>query len=88
MSPDAQKRQRPASDNKGEYFENLGAVRGILTENRLLLLRLIRKHQPDSVPELARLARRDFKHVHGDAALLQDLGLVRATANKQGSRRG
>ena len=32
----------------------------------------------------ARLAKRDFKHVHGDVALLQDLGLVHATANKQG----
>ena len=75
---------RRVKPRKGEYFENLEAVRGILTENRLLLLRLIRKHQPDSVAELARLAHRDFKHVHGDVALLQDLGLVRATANKQG----
>ena len=75
------KRVKP---RKGEYFENLEAVRGILTENRLLLLRLIRKHRPDSVAELARLAKRDFKHVHGDVALLQDLGLVRATTNKQG----
>ena len=69
---------------KGEYFENLDAVRSILTENRLALLRLIRKHKPESVAELARLAGRDFKHVHGDVALLQDLGLVRSTVNKQG----
>ena len=75
---------RRVKPRKGEYFENLEAVRGILTENRLLLLRLIRKHQPDSVAELARLAKRDFKHVHGDVALLQDLGLVGATANRQG----
>ena len=78
----------PASDNKGEYFENLGAVRGILTENRLLLLRLIRKHHPDSVAELAWLAKRDFKHVHGDVALLQDLGPVSAKARSSGRRRG
>ena len=69
---------------KGEYFENLDAVRSILTENRLLLLRLIRKYKPDSVAELARLAKRDFKHVHGDVALLQELGLVHSTVNKQG----
>ena len=69
---------------KGEYFENLDAVRSILTENRLALLRLIRRHKPESVAELARLAGRDFKHVHGDVALLQDLGLVRSTVNKQG----
>ena len=75
------KRVKP---RKGEYFENLDAVRSILTENRLALLRLIRKHKPDSVAELARLAGRDFKHVHGDVALLEDLGLVRSTVNKQG----
>ena len=69
---------------KGEYFENLDAVRSILTENRLALLRLIRKYKPDSVAELARLAKRDFKHVYGDVELLQDLGLVQSTANKQG----
>jgi predicted transcriptional regulator len=69
---------------KGEYFESLEAVRSLLTENRLSLLRLIRKHKPDSVAELARLAKRDFKHVYGDVELLQDLGLVHSTVNKQG----
>ena len=75
------KRVKP---RKGEYFENLDAVRSILTENRLALLRLIRKYKPDSVAELARLANRDFKRVYGDVALLQDLGLVHSTVNKQG----
>ncbi|MBI4402516.1 MAG: hypothetical protein HY537_00050 [Deltaproteobacteria bacterium] len=69
---------------KGEYFENLEAVRKILTENRLLLLRLIRKYKPQSVSELARLAKRDFKHVYGDVELLQDLGLIESTTNSQG----
>ena len=75
---------RRVKPRKGVYFENLEAVRSILTENRLSLLRLIRKHKPDSVAELARLANRDFKHVYGDVELLQDLGLVQSTANKQG----
>lgn len=71
---------------KGEYFEDLAAVRSILTENRLGLLRLIREKKPESVAELARLAKRDFKHVHGDIEILQSLGLVRSTTNKQGRR--
>ncbi len=75
---------RRVKPRKGVYFENLEAVRSILTENRLSLLRLIRKHKPDSVAELARLANRDFKHVYGDVELLQDLGLVQSTTNKQG----
>ena len=75
---------RRVKARKGTYFENLEAVRSILTENRLSLLRIIRKHKPDSVAELARLANRDFKHVHGDVEILRDLGLVQSAANKQG----
>jgi predicted transcriptional regulator len=75
---------RPVKTRKGEYFENLETVRSILTDNRLSLLRLIRDYKPDSITELARLAKRDFKHVHGDVDLLQNLGLVRSTPNKQG----
>ena len=69
---------------KGEYFENLEAARSVLTEARLSLLRLIRKHEPDSVAELARIAKRDFKRVYEDVELLQDLGLIDATTNQQG----
>jgi predicted transcriptional regulator len=68
----------------GEYFENLEAVRSVLTENRLNLLKLIRTNKPNSVAELARIAKRDFKHVHGDVEILQGLGLIQTTVNRQG----
>ena len=69
---------------RGDYFESLDAVRSVLTENRLSLLRAIREHEPESVAELARSVKRDFKHVHGDVELLQGLGLVKATKDRQG----
>jgi len=69
---------------KGEYFESLEVARKVLTENRLSLLRLVREHKPESVSELARLAKRDFKHIYEDVALLQDLGLIHSTPNRQG----
>ncbi len=69
---------------EGEYFENLEAVRSVLTENRLSLLRAIRVFKPESVAELARFVKRDFKHVYGDVELLQSLGLVKTNQNKQG----
>jgi predicted transcriptional regulator len=75
---------KKAKKVRGTYFESLDAVRSILTENRLSLLRLIRKNKPDSVAELARLAKRDFKRVYEDVSLLQALGLVSSTLNKQG----
>jgi predicted transcriptional regulator len=75
---------RRAKPRKGEYFESLEAARSLLTENRLSLLRAIRLHAPESVAELARLVKRDFRHVHGDLELLQNLGLVKASSNRQG----
>jgi predicted transcriptional regulator len=75
---------RRVKPRKGEYFENLEAVRSLLTENRLGLLKLVRKHKPNSVAELARLAKRDFKHVYGDVEILQNLGLIKTTVNQRG----
>ena len=75
---------RRVKPRRGEYFEDLDAVRSLLTENRLSLLRLIRKHEPESIAELARIVDRDFRRVHGDVQVLRDLGLVRSTASKRG----
>ena len=51
-------------------------MRGVLTNNRLLILKTIRKHQPKSVYELAKHLRRDLKNVNQDLRLLSDMGLV------------
>lgn len=61
---------------RGVYFVNLEAMRRVLTDRRLRLLRLIRLHRPASILKLARLAGRDFKNVHNDLRRLADLGLV------------
>ena len=70
---------------KGEYFENLEAVRAALTETRLALLRVIRKRKPKSVAELARIAKRDFKAVYRDVEALRDLGLIQVADRRQGA---
>jgi len=57
-------------------FTSLEAVRGLLTDKRLQLLHLIRKHSPRSINHLATIAGRDFKNVHTDIMLLKDYGLV------------
>jgi predicted transcriptional regulator len=66
------------------YFESLEAVRAALTEKRLALLRVIREREPDSVAELARLVKRDFKSVHRDVHVLQDLRLISVPKTKRG----
>jgi len=70
---------------RGEYFENLEAVRAALTEKRLALVSIIRKRGPRSVAALARMARRDFKSVYQDVELLRHLGLVTAAESRQGA---
>jgi predicted transcriptional regulator len=61
---------------RGEYFESLEAVRNVLTEKRLALWRLIRDQKPDSILALSKLAKRNFKNVHQDVAMLIAVGLV------------
>lgn len=78
----AGKKVRP---QHGEYFESLDAVRAALTETRLALLHLIRKHKPKSVAELARIAQRDFKAVYRDVQVLRDLGLIEVADQKRGT---
>ena len=45
---------------------------------------MVHQHKPESVADLARIVKRDFKHVHGDVELLQSLGLVKTSQNRQG----
>ena len=64
------------------FFTSLEAVRALLTDKRLELLHLIRKHSPRSINQLASIAGRDFKNVHTDVMLLKTHGLIKL--NKRG----
>ena len=57
-------------------FSSLTDMAQALTPKRLDLLRLIRRHHPSSVRELAQLAGRDSKNVQTDIKALETLGLV------------
>ena len=69
---------------RAEYFESLEAVRAALTEKRLALLRLIRERKPESVAELARIAKRDFKAIYRDVEVLRELGLIKVADTRRG----
>lgn len=68
------------------FFEDLDAVRSILTDKRIALLRLIKSKKPDSIKELARLAKRDFKAVYDDIQKLEEFDLVQVIKSKPGSK--
>ncbi len=65
------------------YFENLQAVRNVLTEERLRLLRAIKRHKPSSIYKLARLVVRDFKNVNRDVHLLAGLGIIELSVEER-----
>jgi predicted transcriptional regulator len=73
--------------HEGLYFENLEAMRKVLTENRLRILKIIKKEHPASIYELAKFLKRDVKNTHDDVLLLAGLGLVDLKKTKEGRER-
>lgn len=71
---------------KGVYFTSLEAVRNLLTEKRLELLRLIREKHPHSIYELAKISGRNFRNVHDDMQILKNYGLVQMSKAKDVKR--
>ena len=67
-------------------FTSLEAVRALLTDKRMELLHLIRKHSPHSINQLANLAGRDFKNVHTDIMLLKNYGIVKLTRRAKAAK--
>ncbi|MBI2090222.1 MAG: hypothetical protein HYT78_16035 [Deltaproteobacteria bacterium] len=57
-------------------FTDFAALRSFLTPKRLELIRLIRKHTPNSISQLARLAKRDFARVYQDVKVLSEAGII------------
>lgn len=73
----------PAIKGTEVYFTSLEAVRALLTDKRMELLHLIRKHSPRSINQLATIAGRDFKNVHTDIMLLKEYGLVQLSKHRK-----
>jgi predicted transcriptional regulator len=61
---------------EGIYFESIDTMRSILTNKRLLILKTIKKKNPKSIYELAKILERDIKNINQDLKLLSDVGLV------------
>ena len=78
---------RKVDKSRGIYFTSLEAIRKVLTEKRLELLRVIKEQEPDSVYELAKILKRDIKNVNDDLELLKDIGLVSITKARKGRGR-
>ena len=67
-------------------FSDFAALRSFLTPKRLELIRLIRRHAPNSISQLARLAKRDFARVYQDLKLLSEAGIIEIPKGLKGEK--
>jgi len=70
--------------HEGISFKNTEAVRKILSEERLRILKTIKKEQPKSIYELAKLLGRDIKNTFDDVQFLAQIGLIELKKTKEG----
>jgi predicted transcriptional regulator len=64
------------------YFENLDVLRKVLTEERLRIVRMIKKGHPASIYELSKRLGRDVKNTFDDVQFLAQVGLVELKKSK------
>lgn len=69
--------------DEGVFFTGMEAALNAFTDKRLTLLRLIKKHSPRSINQLAKIAGRDFKNVYMDVMLFKNLGIVRVPGGRR-----
>lgn len=57
-------------------FESMELLLRVLTPNRWLLLKALRRRGPSSIRALAKALERDYRGVHADVTALREVGLV------------
>src|SRR4030067_596097 len=62
--------------HEGISFESLEAMRKVLTEERLKILKVIKKEHPQSIYRLAKILHRDIKNTFDDVQFLAPAGLI------------
>lgn len=70
--------------HEGISFVNLDVMRKVLTEERLRILKVIRKEHPTSIYELAKILERDIKNTFDDVQYLAEVGLIELKKSKEG----
>lgn len=68
------------------WFSTLGQAAAVLTEERLELLRTLRRQRPATPADLARVVERPLRTVRRDLIALAEVGLVRFKAGDQEQR--
>src|SRR3989304_71494 len=69
---------------EGVSFDSIDSMRKVLTEERLKILRMVKKEHPASVYELAKKLKRDIKNTFNDVQFLAEAGLLELKKTKDG----
>lgn len=78
---------KKAKKQEGLYFENLEAMRKVLTEERLRILKVVKQRHPSSIYALAKVLGRDVKNTFNDVQFLSEAGLIELKKSKDGRER-
>ncbi len=70
--------------HEGISFENLDVMRKVLTEERLRILKTIKKEHPSSIYQLAKILGRDMKNTFDDVQYLAQAGFIELKKTKEG----
>lgn len=86
--------QASAADSSGgsceealRAFDSLAAVRELLTDRRLEVLRSVHEESPESISALARRLDRPYAVVHDDVGTLASHGLLHFSDGPRGAKR-
>ncbi|QWR78393.1 HVO_A0114 family putative DNA-binding protein [Candidatus Magnetomonas plexicatena] len=65
-------------------FDDIDTLRKILTDGRMKILKGIKKYNPQSIYELAKILDRDIKNTFDDVQFLAEMGLIELKKTKDG----
>lgn len=76
----------PQKEDKIIYVESIDAARKLMTNERMRLLRTVKKQKPDSIYSLAKMLGKNFKTVSVDTNMLRDIGVIKFEYHQVGLR--
>jgi predicted transcriptional regulator len=79
-------KRRKVSPKKATYVADPETARAIFTESRLRIIQAIKDKAPNSIYELAKILKRDFKNVYDDVLFLSEVGLLGIKESKHGRK--
>lgn len=65
-------------------FDTVKTMKKFISDERVRILKVIKKYNPASIYELAKLLKRDTKNVSNDVYYLSELGLIEIEKTKEG----